>query len=191
MENTLRSRGKPQNYKFDRGGTPAEMGPYVGEVMNNVDSIRSGRLQVYIEQFAGTDKENQNLWRTVSYCPPFYGATPRGGTAGDGTYLQGNPQSYGMWFTPPDLGVQVLCFFVNGDPNQGYYVGCIPSPGQNHMVPAIGAIDSKVTMNDGEAKGLAGATQLPVQPAPNFQQARQQGQLFEQIFTLKNIHRGG
>ena len=50
-ENIQRSRGRAQNYKFDRGGMPAEMGPYIGIVVNNVDTTRSGRLQVYIEQF--------------------------------------------------------------------------------------------------------------------------------------------
>ena len=28
-----------------------------------------------------------------------------------------------MWFTPPDIGTRVLCFFVNGDANLGYYIG--------------------------------------------------------------------
>ena len=76
-ENVQRSRGRTQNYKFDRGGMPAEMGPYIGIVVNNVDLTRSGRLQVYIEQFGASDKSgkpdltNTALWRTVSYCPPF------------------------------------------------------------------------------------------------------------------------
>ena len=46
--------------------------------------------------------------------------------------------------------------------NYGYYIGCIPEPEALTMVPAIGATDNKVTLNSGEAKGLAGATQLPV-----------------------------
>lgn len=85
-DNVYSVTGRPKNYKFDRGGVPAEMGPFVGEVMNNVDSIRSGRLQVYIEQFAGGDKNNTQLWRTVRYLPPFYGVTPTPptGVAGDG-----------------------------------------------------------------------------------------------------------
>ena len=54
-ENTQRSKGRQSEYKFDRGGMPAEMGPYVGIVVNNVDNIRTGRLQVWIEQFGATD----------------------------------------------------------------------------------------------------------------------------------------
>jgi hypothetical protein len=167
-ENIQRSKGRSQSYKFDRGGMPAEMGPYIGIVVNNVDDTRSGRLQVYIEAFGATQPDGKpnltdpTLWRTVSYCPPFYGATPQVGTnAGAGTY-PGNRNSYGMWFTPPDLGVSVLCFFVNGDPGQGYYVGCIPEPGINHMIPAIGSSSKYVAGNAAQQQLFGNSPLLPV-----------------------------
>ena len=167
-ENTQRSRGRAQGYKFDRGGQPTEMGPYIGVVVNNVDNTRSGRLQVYIDEFGATNKNGQpnltdeTLWRTVSYCPPFYGSTVQSGTStGAGTY-PGNSNSYGMWFTPPDIGVSVLCFFVAGDPSQGYYVGCIPVNGINHMIPAIGAAPNYVVGNSAQKSYFANAKQLPV-----------------------------
>lgn len=164
-ENIERNRGRPQNYKFDRGGSPTEFGPYVGQVTNNVDPTRQGRLQVYIEQFAGPDPTDPSLWRTVNYCPPFYGVTPKvGSSAGVGEYVPGNQQSYGMWFTPPDIGVSVLCFFVEGDPNQGYYVGCIPEQGINRMIPAIGAVPNSQAQvqNANQQTYFAGAPLLPV-----------------------------
>jgi hypothetical protein len=43
-ENLERSSGRAENFKFDRGGQIADVGPFVGVVKNNVDSIRSGRL---------------------------------------------------------------------------------------------------------------------------------------------------
>lgn len=138
-ENIQRSTGRAPGYRLDRGGAPADPGPYIGEVRNNIDPTRSGRLQVWIEEFAGNDKNDSTLWRTVSYLSPFYGITqPVDGDAGEGSFI-GNPHTYGMWFTPPDIGVRVLCFFAGGDPNQGFYVGCIPEIGVNHMIPAIGA----------------------------------------------------
>jgi hypothetical protein len=160
--NIQRSRGRGQGYKFDRGGNPAEFGPFVGEVKNNVDSNRSGRLQVYIEQFGGEDPDNKSLWRTVSYVPPFYGSVMQSGTdTGTGDYV-GNPQSYGMWFTPPDIGTLVICFFVAGDPNQGYYIGCIPDASVNHMIPAIGA-SKNFDLGDSKDKSyFSNAKQLPV-----------------------------
>jgi hypothetical protein len=146
----------------------AEMGPFIGIVVNNVDNTRSGRLQVYIEEFGATkvdgspDLTNTTLWRTVSYCPPFYGATPVSGTsAGVGTY-PGNRNSYGMWFTPPDLGVKVICFFVAGDPSQGYYLGCVPEQGINHMIPAIGSSNKYVPGNAKQKEKFVDSPLMPV-----------------------------
>jgi len=162
-DNIQRSRGRGQGYRFDRGGTPSEFGPFIGVVRNNIDPTRSGRLQVYIEQFAGDDPNDQTLWRTVSYVPPFYGVTnpPPGAESGVGTFTT-NLQSYGMWFTPPDIDTQVICFFAGGDPNQGYYTGCVPVPGINHMLPAIGASRKFEIGNSGQSSYFKKATQLPV-----------------------------
>ena len=160
-DNIQRTKGRGEGYKFDRGGTPAEFGPYIGRIMNNVDPTRSGRLQVYIEQFGGSNPKDKSLWRTVSYVPPFYGVTPHTGTnVGTGTFT-GNQQSYGMWFTPPDVGTRVICIFVAGDPNQGYYIGCVPEEGITHMLPAIGS-SKKFQLSDSQKALLGSATQLPV-----------------------------
>ncbi len=161
-ENLQRNRGRPSNYKFDRGGAPTEMGPYIGIVKNNIDSIRSGRLQVYIQEFEGPQEDVTSNWRTVNYLPPFYGTTEHTGSAeGTGDFV-GNKHTYGMWFTPPDIGTRVLCFFVAGDPNQGYYVGCVPEPGLNHMVPAIGASRKFERGNDSQQEFFKNTQQLPV-----------------------------
>ena len=160
--NIQRSQGRSQGFKFDRGGVPTEFGPFIGTVKNNIDPTRSGRLQVYIEQFAGGNVNDPTLWRTVNYIPPFYGVTPQTGTnTGVGGYL-GNPNSYGMWFTPPDLDTQVLCFFVAGDPNQGYYMGCVPSQGLAYMIPAIAGSKNFKPDNANQTGYLTGATQVPV-----------------------------
>jgi len=162
--NIERVKGRASNFKFDRGGSAADMGPFTGRVINNVDPIRSGRLQVYIEQFGTGDGEDAETWRWVSYMPPFYGTTqPSTANTGPGSY-PGNQQSYGMWFTPPDIGTRVMCFFVDGDPDQGYYIGCIPEPGVNRMIPAMGAVprDQYRVQNNTQAEYFANATQLPV-----------------------------
>ena len=161
-DNIQRSKGLAAGYKFDRGGMPAEFGPYVGVVKNNVDPIRAGRVQVYIQQLAGDNPDDQSLWRTVSYIPAFYGLTQHTGTdTGTGSW-KGNNESYGMWFTPPDLGTEVICFFVAGDPNQGFWIGCVPSAGINHMVPAIGSAKKYEVSNPKQAPYLEGVKQAPV-----------------------------
>lgn len=164
-ENFERSRGRNKNYKMDRGGMPAEFGPFYGIVKNTSDSIRSGRIQVYIESFAdeGLNEDDDTKWTTVSYMPPFFGSTPYNpSSAGVGSYIDGNANSYGMWFTPPDVGITVLCVFVNGDRSQGFYIGVAPDQSVGHMVPAIGATEAFVTENENQLAYFNGATRLPV-----------------------------
>lgn len=50
VENYQRSTGTSRSFKTGKGGAPAETGPFIGEVVNNVDPTRSGRLQVYIDR---------------------------------------------------------------------------------------------------------------------------------------------
>jgi hypothetical protein len=186
-DNIIRTKGRPKGYKFDRGGMPAEFGPFIGLVRNNIDPTRSGRLQVYIEQFAGDDPNDESLWRTVSYVPPFYGTTNPGPNAQNtvGTFTS-NPQSYGMWFTPPDINTAVICFFVEGDPNQGYYLGCIPDIGINRMIPSIGAVKDYQLERGPQDQYFAGATQLPVTEInPDNQAISQDPRFFDQT---KPVH---
>ena len=165
-ENISRSRGRPQGYKLDRGGVPAEGGPFLGVVMSNIDPTRSGRLQVYIEAFSDGAIDDETKWTTVSYMPSFYGATPlppsKSGANSEVGKYPGNQNSYGMWFTPPDLGVTVMCVFVNGDRSQGFYIGVIPDQGVGHMVPAIGAESNYSLDNENQKAYFSKATQLPV-----------------------------
>lgn len=173
-ENVARSKGRPSNYKLDRGGVPAEGGPFLGVVKSNIDPTRSGRLQVYIEAFAnggeaGADDETK--WTTVSYLPSFFGQTPlpeTSGTNNDAGLFPGTQNSYGMWFTPPDLGVTVLCVFANGDRSQGYYIGVVPDQGIGHMVPAIGAESKFKIGNKNQEAYFKNATQLPVTEINTF-----------------------
>ena len=164
-DNIQQSAGRIANYKFDAGGMPTEMGPFIGEVMNNVDPTRSGRVQVYIQQFGAGDKTNKSLWRTVSYVSPFAGASPKSSTStGAGTFGNTNNQmSYGMSANPPDIGVKVICFFVAGDPTVGgFYIGTLQEQGMNHMTPAIGAAPQYATQNVNQEAYFNKSPQQPV-----------------------------
>ena len=155
------TRGVAETFRLDRGGMPTWQGLFLGIVKNNVDPTRSGALQVYIKQLGGPNENDASTWRKVNYCSPFYGITQQDSTsAGAGGFF--NPHSYGMWFTPPDLGVQVICFFVGGDPTQGFYFGCVADPGFNHMVPAIGSSKNYDTNNATQDAYFTRAAQLPV-----------------------------
>jgi hypothetical protein len=166
---TERNRGRPSNYRQDRGGVPAEFGPFEGIVKSNVDPTRSGRLKVFISVFAdgGPAGENdESKWTTVSYMQPFGGYTPPppgGGTNDSVGSYPGNRNSYGMWFTPPDVGVRVACIFLNGDRSQGYYIGTIPEQGNGSMLPAIGSSSKYDTgTNANQSTYFEGAARLPV-----------------------------
>ncbi len=153
-------------YKNDRGGASLITEPVIGIVKSNVDPTRSGKIQVYIARFGKPDADDPTGWYSVSYLSPYAGltSTPNGpedgaNKSGNGAFV-GNPQSYGFWATAPDVGTQVVCIFIDGQPNQGYYIGCAPREGLLHMTPAIGATDN-VVPNGTEGDSYGGADRLP------------------------------
>ena len=159
--NEIKVKGQAKSTKPDAGGGVIRTVPVLGVVKNNIDSTRAGRLDVYIADFGAPNPDDSKSWITVSYMSPFFGSTPASGAIDSfGTYTQ-NPSSYGMWFSPPDIGSTVVCLFINGDVNYGYYIGSILPPELLQMIPAIGATEN-VVLNGAEAAGLGGATTLPV-----------------------------
>lgn len=110
-------------------------GPYIGTVMKNNDPTMMGRLEVWIPELSKKPPNANSSWTTVNYAPPFYGTTNLApNNSPDATKTT---QSYGMWFVPPDIGVQVLVTFVNRDYRQGYWFACVPNQLMNHMIPGI------------------------------------------------------
>jgi len=154
-------KSAPAQFKSDNTGSVQYNAPVLGIVKNNIDPARMGRLQVHLADSGTADENDSNNWIKVDYMSPFFGSTPNAASPeSNGDYVS-NPQSYGMWATPPDIGTTVVCIFVNGDINFGYYIGCVPSIGQNHMVPAVGA-SSSVIVTSGESGLYGGAGTLPV-----------------------------
>ena len=162
-DNIQSTHGLPPQYRLDRGGVPAVPGPFIGVVKQNVDFSRTGQIQVFLKEFAtGANEDDPTIWKPMQYLSPFYGVTPNlQGPEGPGSYLR-SPQSYGMWFTGPEVGTKVLCFFASSDFSIGYYVGCVVQPGPTHMLPAVGASRDFVFDNDSQETAFASATQLPV-----------------------------
>jgi hypothetical protein len=160
----------PNNYFKPKGPTKAlqpgagdavvRTAPIFGVVKDNIDANRSGALRVYIADMGGKDPTDSGSWVKVNYMSPFFGFT--GGSppnTGWGGYVE-NSASYGMWTSPPDIGTTVICIFINGDMNYGYWIGCVPEPEKLYMVPAIGGAED-IVANPGET-GYGGATRLPV-----------------------------
>ena len=159
----VKTSGSLKSTKPDKGNSGSSNVPVFGIVKDNIDPTRAGRIKVLLGDNSPQDSDNAGGWVTVSYMSNFFGQVGGAGGSGaedHGTY-KSNPSSYGEWHAPPDIGTKVICIFINGDPNYGYYIGCVPEPETLQMVPAIGSSDN-VQLNDGESKSYGGATRLPV-----------------------------
>ena len=127
----------------EAGASRVDPYPYIGIVKNNLDPIRSGRLQVYIPDLGGDEKDQLN-WRTVSYASPFMGYTTNTNISDTANAFESVTHTYGMWMVPPDIGVQVIVLFIAGDPLRGYWVACVNPNLSHHMVPALASSTNAV-----------------------------------------------
>lgn len=160
-EDIIKLSGQSKASKPDAGGAVIRNVPVFGIVKNNIDPTRSGRLQVYISDLGGEDANDPKNWITVSFMTPYYGfVSSTSSNTGSGDFAT-NSASYGVWNSPPDIGSTVICMFINGDPNYGFYIGCVPKAEALQMVPAIGSV-SNVTLNSNEAQSYGGVSKLPV-----------------------------
>lgn len=142
-----------------RGKLPSP-GPYIAEITNHLDPTYMGSLEVSLFKGIPNNTNNQSETYIVRYLSPFYGVTSlrfEGTNSGDFNDVQ---KSYGMWMVPPDVGTRVMVIFIEGDPNQGYWFGCVQDMYQNHMIPGIAASKQVVLTKEQERK--YGTTLLPV-----------------------------
>ena len=142
----------------ERVGFKADYAVHTAVVVNNYDTLFSGRLQVWVPSYGG-DPLVTNSWVTVQYANPFYGISSYSATqritgeitagqqreaeaAGMGQYLdnakkQEDVSTFGMWVQPPAIGTKVLIVFADGDISRGYWFAAIPEVAHG-MIPAIG-----------------------------------------------------
>ena len=130
------SKKIPDYYRREESAVRLDSGPYIGKVKNNLDPTRSGRVQVYIPDLASGDENNPEFWRTVAYASPFFGSTTQPDSNKQNAFSKVK-HTYGMWAVPPDVGNLVLCTFVAGDPNRGFWFACIPNQLGHHMTPGV------------------------------------------------------
>lgn len=136
--------------------------PYIGIIKNNLDPTRSGRLQVFIPDLGG-DPDDKKNWRTVRYASPFMGYTNTEEKSSTNSFTTVQ-HSYGMWMVPPDLGVQVICIFIAGDPQRGYWMACVNPYLSHHMIPGLAGsenVDTNTTSTEAK-KGIKSGNRMPV-----------------------------
>lgn len=144
-----RSRGKLQS-----------SGPFVARVTSVLDPTFMGSMEVAIEKGFTSDADLQSQTYIVQYLSPFYGVTNVRYEGGDARKFDDVQKSYGFWMVPPDVGTRVLVIFVDGDPNQGYWIGCIQDKFQNHMIPGLSSSSNNYITPEEEL--MYGTKELPV-----------------------------
>ena len=135
-------------------------GPYIGVVTNYLDPTYMGGLEVSLVKSTMGELALQNETMIVRYMSPFYGVTNIVNEGTNSSDFQDVQKSYGMWMVPPDLGTTVLCFFIDGNPNEGYWLGCVADKFQNHMVPGLASSQNVAITAEQERK--YGTRNLPV-----------------------------
>lgn len=145
-------------------GIKLDAGPFIGKIKNAYDPAKLGRLQVYIPELSSGDEDDPLNWKTVTYCSPFFGTTVPASPTGTQNEYGFAKESYGFWMTPPDVGSLVICIFIKGKPDKGYYIGCIPDETSHHMVPGLaGSSKAKTQSLPDDLQELADTTTyLPV-----------------------------
>jgi hypothetical protein len=121
---------------LDYVGQTKEDGLILAVVVSHLDPNYMGALQVEKLREVGNDRERTGQLATVQYCSPFIGSTSEIFNNKTNDY-NGTQKSYGFWMVPPDVGTTVVCFFVDGDPSRGYYLGSIQTKDANFMIPGM------------------------------------------------------
>ena len=124
-------------------------GPFLAKVIGHLDPSFMGGLEVTLLKKDGNSLGDAGQTYGVRYASPFFGATAFEFQGSNTDDFNDSQKSYGMWFVPPDVGVTVIIFFIDGDPSQGFWMGCVPDKFSNHMIPGIAASRS-VAFAEGE-----------------------------------------
>lgn len=139
-------------------------GPYLAKVVSHLDPSFMSSLEVTLLRDQGNSVGADGQTYVVKYMTPFFGSTSyefMGTNTGNADAYNDTQKSYGMWFVPPDVGVTVMVMFIDGNPSEGYWIGCIPSKFANNMIPAIGGA-SQVDISPADKAKYATTAQLPV-----------------------------
>ena len=153
-------RGKTKASEPGAGVAAVYPVPIIGIVVDNIDNNHQGTIRIYPSDNLDKDATNSDNWLYCKRLAQFAGQTEATSAEDDFGEYAGNPSAYGQWNAPPDKGTKVICIFVNGDPNYGFYIGTSPETDTLSMIPAIGSAEN-VILNSGEADSYGGAVALP------------------------------
>jgi hypothetical protein len=170
----MAEESRPSSEYSNQGGLRS--GPYLARIVNHLDPSLMGGLEVTLLREQGNTFGEDTQTHVVRCAMPFFGYTGFEFMGQNSATVSGKSsdayndtqKSYGMWFVPPDVGVTVLVVFIDGDPAQGYWIGCVPARFANNMVPAIaGSSQLDIDKTDSDRYGItSGSEQLRVTNLP-------------------------
>jgi hypothetical protein len=131
-------------------------GPYIARVVSHLDKTYMGQLQVELLRIGSGNTPSESSLHRVKYMSPFYGVTPESAVGISPDDYNETQKSYGMWMVPPDVGTRVMVIFVDSNPKDGYWIGCIMDEAANFMVPGIAATQKVVEDPDADNAGNLG-----------------------------------
>jgi predicted chitinase len=149
--------------ELKRSGSNATLpspGPFLAIITNHLDPTYMGALEVALLKKTGSDLQETAETHIVNYLSPFAGNTAIRYEGSDSSNFNDVQKSYGFWAVPPDIGSTVMVIFLDGDPNQGYWFGCVLDRYQNYMTPGIASSQNVEITPDQERK--YGTKNLPV-----------------------------
>jgi len=138
-------------------------GPRTARVVGHDTKTGVGTLFVsLLGRYAGTYAEESQII-SAYHAPPFFGYTNHaynGKNTGNDRAFQDTQKSYGMAFVPPDVGTKVIVIQID-DTKQWFWIGVVPEPGINHMVPGIAAAEN-VDLSPEQQELYGNTKSLPV-----------------------------
>jgi hypothetical protein len=159
----------------EASGVRMDSGPFIGIVKHVLDPTRSGRLQVYLPHLGG-DPENPNNQRIVQYASPFAGYTNFQKTpnrdVNESLTFETVRHSYGMWFTPPDVGVKVLVVFEASNANNGYWIACLPNTVEHNQIGSSGGVATADLASDAQVDSLISGYGAAYAPGVDYNAAQ-------------------
>ena len=133
--------------------------PCLAKVISHIDSTYMGSLLVQLLKPVG-DEDSSTQTIPVRMMSPYLGSTSLDYTTEDNDY-NNTQKAYGWWAVPPDPGQIVVVIFINGQPDQGYWIGCVGDRYMNFSLPGLAATEKVVkTTTKGDSKGRT--TRVPV-----------------------------
>jgi muramidase (phage lysozyme) len=126
--------------ELTRGPSSSELpspGPFLAIITNHLDPSYMGALEVALLKKTGANFNQTEETHVVNYLSPFAGNTSVRYEGTNSASFNDVQKSYGFWMVPPDIGSTVMVIFLDGDPNQGYWFGCVQDRYQNFMTPGL------------------------------------------------------